>query len=372
MLIKKLFWLLPLITACHPLRPVTRPDFNKIVYEGIGKLSYQKSFSYECRLRTPQVEAEFNGECLVGQAESVRSIWRYPAETLATEIIALYNTQYEKKDGNWEPHSRGEESNILVQIERVLKRDQFEFLRSEADRYLYNFKPNLPHLDPLMKKQFISILAIDHRTYLPTYIYAISTDSSVSWQVKLDKFNHPFTINQPVPNTKKYLLLTDSLKDEIRIKTRLSLMQIIHTLNHTARGLVLDVPEVISKSLLLEILAPGQAGVYTIDESLKDAAGQVVPDKKILSSDDIKNVSVKFNDYSEPYIQLTLYKKHKIPGPVVLVIDKKIYARKDNIDRSKNLDRLNFPIKMEYLQALIISAQILSGQISPLIISEVK
>jgi len=369
---RRLLILLTLLAGCLPTRTTIKPDYERIVRESVANLSRQRSFAYTCRFRTATTEAEFHGHCLVGRAEHVRGLWKYPRDTVATEIVALRSIQYEKKDGDWELHNRGEESNILVQIERTLKRDRFEFLEISAGCYIYSFKPNLVFLDPMMKKEIRAIIGISRQNHLPSHIHAMSTDSSLFWDVEIRQYNKALVIDPPRPDKKKYRLMTLALEDELRIGQRLLLVKIDHALTKGPNGFNVEVPLAIDKPLLADLLAPGEFAIYDGTGLSKETKVSPALDKKIAGGETVRKVTIEFDKRGQAHLKLAFNVKHSFTTLVALVLDRKILAVKDFVDRPGNVDKLDILIEMDYPTVLIAAAKITSGPIKPLTIGEAQ
>ncbi len=358
-------------TGCFPARPVVKADPNKIIVEGLANFYRQKSFAYNYQMKNPQTSVEFNGQCLVNRAELVKALWKFEKDTIQTEIIGLYSSQYEKKDGRWETHSRGEESNILVQIERTLKRNKFEFLGKEGKNYLYVFQPNLPFLDPTLKKKIAGKISLNRKTHLPQMISAVSEDSLIFWQVKLSNFNKPFTITAPNTDKKMFLLIIEPGEEEI-VRKRLTLFGFDYTLTQGTNGFNLEIPEAVDKPLLIDLLAFGEFGIYDGAGLAKGALVSPTLDKKLINYDDIKKVAIDYDRYSRLHMTIHLKKASNFHGPFVLGMDRKIFATQKDIDKPVKLNKMVIPMEMDYISASIIAIKISSGPLKPLTISEVK
>jgi hypothetical protein len=294
------------------------------------------------------------------------------ASTSCSEIVAPRSFQYEQKDHRWDLHNRGEESNILVQVERALKRDRFEFLETQAGCYVYGFKPNLVFLDPTMKKEIRAVIGISRRDHRPAYIHALSTDSSLFWNVELSQYNQTTVIDPPRPDRKKYRLVTGAAEDEIRIGQRLLLVQIKHSLGKEPEGLSIEVPEAIDKALLADLLAPGEFAIYDGTGLAHRTHVSPALDKMITDGATVRNVKIEFDNRGQSYLKLTFNMKHSFTQSIALALDRKILAVKDFVDRPQNVDKLDVPIEMDYLTALIAAAKITSGPIKPLTIGEAQ
>lgn len=359
------------VFGCLVKKPVLESELTRMAIEGAKNLLYQKSFDYNYEFQTIQVRARFRGQCLLGQGEIVEGTWRFAADTVKTELVGLYSIQYEKKDLGWEVHSRGEETSILVQIERALSLGRFEYVKTEGDKYLFYFKPNVLFLDPSMKKKITGEITISKKNHLATGIRASSTDSMIYWRMQLSRFNQPLTIDPPRWSTKKYRLTTD--KDNLeKIRQRLDLCHIKHSLNLVADEAYLEVSEAIDKSLLADILACGEFGLYETASPEKNALISAALDRRIAGTEDIRKIEIKYDDSAHPYLAILFNKKILFSKPFALSLDRLVFAVKDRVDKPKNLDKIEVPIEMNYFEATIIKAKALSGSLKPIAISEAK
>ncbi|MDH5684124.1 MAG: hypothetical protein OEZ20_06650, partial [candidate division WOR-3 bacterium] len=128
-----------------PIIPAELPP-NEIPKFAFTQLEKQLSFRFRLYFKTDTpalLEAEFEGSVILPNQEERTGIWNRLDEKTSIHIKGIGDFQYEKTDGKWEIHPRGEESNILIQIERILLHSQFELKAKDSKQMVFTFKPNL-------------------------------------------------------------------------------------------------------------------------------------------------------------------------------------------------------------------------------------
>ncbi len=164
------------------------------------QLKNQKSFRFNLHFKTDipaQIEAEFDGVVNLPDQEERTGFWNRKGEKTSIHIKGKDNFQYEKKDGKWEIHPRGEESNILIQIERILLFSDFELKSKDSRQMEFYFKPNLIFLDPTLTKLMNGILYINNSSLLPEKIQVADSAFTAFWKIRFFNYNRKSKISFP-------------------------------------------------------------------------------------------------------------------------------------------------------------------------------
>lgn len=354
------------------------PDPENDVGEWVKNFSFQKSFHYSYELKTAWVSSSARGDCVIGLGEHIKGTWHRPESSVNFEYIGLGDIEYIRKDGKWEQAMRGEESNIFEQIKRVLEFDKFEYKEFD-EGYWYRFKPNVPFLAPKRWREMQGWLKISTDNFLPEIIWAGLADSSIYYQIKIERYN---SISRIRPPDREYQFFTISNAADPAvvfdsIKKRLDLLDLNYRLNIKDSILILRVPLYYRTADLESALAPGSLKVYGVTESKEDACEVVYLDedpkrpvyltKKLLDNSDIKDARIRFDVRTRPYIQLRLKKKVSLPTEIVFVFDHSLIT-KTRLDTKRKIDRIKVLIDMEYYRLEFLKA----GVVRPLPHLELK
>jgi len=344
------------------------PDPEKDIEKWLKNFERQRSFSYRYKLQTKSVYAEAKGDCVVGRGEYIKGVWHYADSKLTFEYVGLGDVEYAKKNGKWERTTRGEQSDILAQIKRLLKFDKFEYIGS-LDGYLYQFKANIPFLAPGQWKELTGFLRISTRNFLPELIWAGLPDSSVYWETKIYNYNKVTCIKPPVRNWNNYFVSVDSTFNRANflkaLKRRLDIIDVDYQSKKSAEGIILTLPQEYSIEDIRAMLAPGMVNVYGLTINKQDATkvGYLKDDiksplfltEKLLDQNDIKSAQVKFDALSRPYILISLNQKFNVPTEIVFEIDSIILGTA-TLDIPKKIDKIKFYIDMGYYELDILKA----------------
>lgn len=182
----------PTIPKDLPPKEIPKFSFNQ--------LKNQKSFEFNLHFKTDtpaQLEAEFDGSVILPNQEERIGTWHRMAEKTSIHIKGNGNSQYEKKAGKWEIHPRGEESNILIQIERIMLFSKFELKSRDSRQTIFSFKPNLIFLDPTLTKPMKGILIINSSSLLPEKIQVSDSLRAAFWEIRLFNYNRKSKISFP-------------------------------------------------------------------------------------------------------------------------------------------------------------------------------
>jgi hypothetical protein len=164
------------------------------------QLKYQHSFRFHLHFKTDlptPIEAEFDGKVILPNQEERTGVWDRIGEKTSTQIKGIGDFQYEKMGSKWEIHPRGEESNILVQIERILVHSDFELKSQDSKQMAFSFKPNLIFLDPSQAKPMTGTLIIKVSSLLPEEITVSDSTKTAIWEIRFSDYNRIKNIAMP-------------------------------------------------------------------------------------------------------------------------------------------------------------------------------
>lgn len=318
-------------------------------------------------MHTSYVDAHGEGECVIDRGEVVQGVWEQEGQKTSFEYIGLHDREYSKIGNTWESASRGEQSDILVQIERLLQFDEFEY-QGVNGAYLYHFKANIPFLAPGRWKEMVGVIEMAKKTYLPVHIWAGLPDSSVSWTIQLDDYNKKKDISSPCIPWQTFHVAGDGNNLGQGIKKRLRALDIDARWSKDTEGYRLEVPEFYTREDIESYLVNHQITAYRIARDKEQAIMiAYLRDKKdvalycaetLFTQTDIKNVSIKFDPAYRPLIFLKLKTKKYLPAEIAIAVDGKI---QDVVilDKDKKINTLQVYTDMRYFELQLIKASII-------------
>lgn len=161
-------------------------------------------FSYSVSRSSIQFSIEGSGTVVLPDAIRFRGTWKLGDEERRLDLAAAGGYQLEKADGEWLPHQRSEESKIVEEVDRVIRKalmrrqgKGFELVSDEGNILTYNFIPNLAYLDLGFEKKFDAQLVVDGRTLLARGITASSDDEDVHFEFAVSGINRARKIDLP-------------------------------------------------------------------------------------------------------------------------------------------------------------------------------
>jgi hypothetical protein len=356
--------------SCVPYLKYT-PDPKKDVGMWVKNFDRQRSFVYEYRMRTQSTEVNGRGACVIGRGEHIKGRWQSASGSFDFEYYGIDDIEYSRKDGSWVESARGEESNIFVQIQRMLNFDKFELMEKEPD-YHYRFKANVPFLAPGKWKEMVGMMRVSPKNFMPDFIWAGLPDSSVFWEARLKDYNRTEAIEAPAAKWNDFRITADSSADFGKllpaVERRLRLIGVPFRLKTADRALLLSIPSGYQASNIEDLCAPGQAAInwLTSDKNQAVKIGYLMDDLKqpllltgeALDPQAIKDCRLLIDRVSRPYLQLILRKKLGRPGSLCLEVDSMIVSQM-TIDKGQNLSIIRADINMGYYQMNIIRAAII-------------
>lgn len=353
------------------------PDPEKDVREWVANLSRQRSFRYEYETRMMQVRVQGAGTCVVGQGERVRVRWDGPSGAQELEYVGLGDSEYSRSNGQWRRESRGEQSDVLTQVRRILATDKYEY-RGFDGAYQYDFKANVPFLAPERRKEMVGVLLVAADDFLPAYVWAGLPDSSVYWTARIFRHNSDETIAPPVRDRRTYIITPKTDRDGGgSLERRLDLAGVDYRLRRSGQDRLLSVPEYYTRADIEELVRPGGLTVYAVAAEaasawstrylMGDANRPVLVSDVLLTDRDVASAALRFDRRTTPYLALKLRQKRALPGTIALEVDSVLVATV-TIDTTAKLNRIDIYPDMSYHELEILRARIME----PLQIYEVR
>ena len=182
---------------------------------GLARLKNQRSFRFVWRFQRPGVKGEFKGRFHYRDRIEFKGAWHFGEMKEKGEWIASGDEQFEwnAERKEWVVRPRGEETEPLRQMFRILHSPKFEFLRKDRLKrkscLVYSFEPNAPFLDPSMETELQGELWLNPKTSLPMRVLVFSAldgripKSEIYWELLFSDYNKPITIQIP---TSRYRL----------------------------------------------------------------------------------------------------------------------------------------------------------------------
>jgi hypothetical protein len=338
------------------------PDPEKDVTAWIENFKQQRSFTYEYEMKTQAVHVRAKGNCIMGWAENIKGVWDYPGSQTdySFEHIGINDIEWTRKDSRWERSARGEESNIYLQILRMLDFDKFEYVSSD-EGFNYRFKANVPFLAPNRWKEMIGLLEISKRSYLPEMIWAGLPDSSVYWCVRISCFNKKKAVDPPVRDSRSFAIAADSAEDRgglvRRIARRLKNAGVPGRLSVKDSLIYVKVPSTYKASDIAEILKPGNLKIYGIAPdresahrvvNIQEDPAPVLLTETLLSSPRVARTSLAFDNRRRAYITFLVERSAaELPEKVAVELDSTIIGIA-TIDRTKKFNKIVLYADMGY------------------------
>lgn len=354
-----LFLIVICLSCVHYSKYVPDPEAD--IEEWVNNFTQQRSFSYHYELQTQAVYTAAQGECIIGRVEHNIGQWRSTDIVLDFEYYGMGDIQYSKSDNKWKLSARGEESDILTQIKRVLEFDKFEYIGFEQG-YLYNFKANVPFLAPGRWKEITGWLKISQRDFLPEEIWTGLPDSSVYWKIQLGDFNKKKSIKPPVHEWHSYVLglSTEYAKP---VKQRIDLLDIDYRLKKTEEDIILTVPKQYNMEDITEMLNNRQLIAYRVVQDKGDAQKVAYLDgqktvpiylaDRLFDQKNIKRARIKFDGASEPYIEISLCEKIISVEQIAFEIDTTVVSIM-TLDTEKRIGKIKLYTNMSYYKMQIL------------------
>ncbi len=340
-----------------------KPDPVKDIDQWVENFANQRSFVYHYEVRTTSVYTEAQGVCLIGIGEHVTGVWRADEQETKFEYYGLYDHEYEKQNGHWADAVRGEQTDILTQIERILEFDEFEYL-PEDEKYTYCFKTNAAFLSPMRRKEMIGRMKFSSRDYRPTEIWTGLPDSSVYWTVRISGYNRRHEIQPPILKWRKH---TVELAGHSRaLKKRLARIGIPHRVKTVGKEVEIEIPDYISSDELQRCLARVDITVSGIVDArvaeraveIGDNKAPVYVGERIFSGRDVQGGRTGFDGIGRPFLELSLRKPYDIPARLLVEISDDM-PQIVNVDKAGKMRKIRLYIDKTFHDMRILRAQLL-------------
>lgn len=343
------------------------PDPEKDVERWVENFKQQRSFHFTYKLKTTAVQTTAHGECVIGRGAHIKGEWISSEGKVPFEYIGLGHLEYSRQNGSWETSPRGEQSDILTQIARLLEFDKFEYI-GLSDGYYYRFKANIPFLAPHRWKEMIGTMKVSTRSYQPELIWAGLPDSSVYWEIRMFRFNKQKKIDAPVKKLSEYLIHVPVDQRKV-IDRRLKLVDVEHQIKIREDGLLLVVPEYYTIDDIVHIL--GLSSWYVFAVVPKDSAQRVAHlqgntkkpvyiGETLLKSEDVKDVKIKYDGARRPFFEIKLTKKHILPEALAFEVNG-VVCDVTTLDRTGKINTLNMYSDMPFFNMQVLRASMLQS-----------
>lgn len=358
----KIAFIVFLLFACGP-KFIYNPVPEKDIKEWVCNFKRQKSFSYTYELKTKAVKVSASGDCFYGWAEYVKGTMDYGNTIINFEHIGINDREWTKKDNKWEEAVRGEESNILAQIERVLEFEKFEFLNNNNNtEYVYRFNATMPFLSPDRWREMVAWIKISRKNYLPAFIWVGLPDSSVYWQVSLTNYNKDIKIEPPYLEINHYEIKIDSGIDQAevikKIRRRLKSLKLKWQVKKEHEKIILRAPRIYNVDDIKELLVPGKTVFYGVthkqNETVKISHLQKNPNHIIYLSDWqcsqelVRDAVIKFDYLLRPFANIKLKNKIELPNQIAVEVDGNMMLL-ISLDSKKKMDNIVAYSDMKFL-----------------------
>ena len=339
------------------------PDPEKDIEMWVQNLSRQRSFRYAYELKTKAVSTSARGVCVIDRGEHVHGSWFSPDSAVPFEYYGFGDIEYSREQGRWQKMSRGDESNILAQITRLLEFRTFEY-RGFEDTYSFAFKANIPFLVPGRWKEMVGFMEVSGRNYLPVMIWAGLPDSSVYWRIELSDYNKVKKIDPPVQawNTFRVPLGHDYLRG---IKKRLDLSEVICRVDRSGQDMLLSLPQFFTIEDAEALLRKRSLRVFGVTQERAHASrvgyvrgnetGPIYLVDVICSEQDVKHADIKFDGASRPNLILKLTDAFTFTGTIAFEVDSVIVGTAV-LDTLKKFSTITMHSDMSFYELQLLKA----------------
>ena len=374
-MMKKL-WILFLFVMLSCKKEIIRPQdipVNEYPYFSMNNLKRQESFRFKMK---------FGRELMkIGVSQKgwfyIRGNLAYIKGEIASvpfEVIAVGDREFLKEKGKWVEHQKGDEAEILYQVERVFgealldkKKKGFKFLDSSKKYFSYAFDPNLRYLDPTGELEFNAKVYLDYYSLLIKKIEAYSLDSNAYFIFNFTGFNNVHPKNLYAKFSRKYMLkIVKGEYNEIKniLSQRFKAVCNYFKINKKKSFIELRISPELSPDDIKTLIKNGK--IYFLSLALKGPEKSHISLRNNISEDfyiidtlsgreNIKSITVKFDELSRPIMNIKL--KHSIKGTpyIGVMIDNELYhvERKENATNLISINEFS-----SYGEALDIKANI--------------
>lgn len=308
-------FLISMMCAPKLVKPTMKPE--EIPDFAFKNLKRQRSFAFDYRLEQKEpvsVKHQASGIYILPDQVEIQGSWIYgDGSTLPFKLVGYGDKEYEKTDTGWTVHSRGEETDLLVQVERAKALGKFK-LTKERPNWEFEFSPNVPFLDPTLSKKITGLLVID-RNYLPKSIAAWTEAKTAFWQVEFRDFNKPQRINLPFVKQMRVTLTGGEKRQTVeKIRQRFLTVNLEATVSVKGGQIELVLAQEVKEEFLKNLLAPGVLQVAKVRWLDRDSgSGDMVFDGRpvavetpLLTNSDFTGARVNFDPLGRLVLELLL------------------------------------------------------------------
>jgi hypothetical protein len=190
-----------LLAGCvHSVRLGEPPTPERAPEEAVERLRRLESFRFRLDYRTDtptELSARFSGIWQAPDREAWQGVWLSDGRREPVRLVAAGDVQYRAAGRLWEREPRGFEARLLEQLRQALDRRRFTRDEESARRWVYDFEPWLPLLDPGRQRHFDASLVIDPDNGLPLSVSAQDSAGRAFWKLRLDRFNRAGRVELP-------------------------------------------------------------------------------------------------------------------------------------------------------------------------------
>jgi hypothetical protein len=202
-------------------------SIDSIPLISINNLKHQKSFGYRYQFKSDiphSIFGSFSG-CVVFPSQEQRqgTLIRGNKKT-KINIKARKDCQYEVFKKKWQIVPRGEESDIIISLDRTITDARFQLISDKKESYLFQFIPHLSFLDPTFTRKFTAVIEIDKKIMLPKKIIAQDSAKKILWQLDFSNYNKIKRINFPFEPNLRITLAAEQKLSKSETGTILSIL----------------------------------------------------------------------------------------------------------------------------------------------------
>lgn len=303
-----ILWALILGMGCGILVRRRRLDLrvDEIPGFALDGLTRLRSFRFSYRLwrqEPPRVELQFEGVCVLPAQEERRGYQWFDSGSTQVWLMGFDDIEYELRDQRWSIHPRGEETELLTQLRRVMRLGGFELIEETPTRFIFSFRPNLAFLDPTFEKELWGVMEVGRPDLLPSRIEAQDSAGTIGLVVELWGYNRAHRLKPPIPTRTLISLAYGELSaDSIRVlgelvSKRFEQLGFSIRFEPETRTLIVNGP--ISQARVESLLSLGEPRLY-----------RVGPNRSLLAQlcgpEGVGRARVGFDPWQRPFIRVNL------------------------------------------------------------------
>lgn len=301
-------WALVLVAGCGFFVRPRGLDLRveEIPEAALNGLSRVRSFRFSYRLwreGPPRVELQFDGVCVLSGQEERRGYQRFDSESTWVWLMGFDDIEYELRGGGWSIHPRGEETDLLTQLRRVMGFGNFKLIEEGQAGFVFRFQPNLAFLDPTFEKELWGVMEVGRGDLLPRRVEAQDSAGTIGLLVELWGYNRVQRLVPPVATRTLVRLSYGELPPDSnrmlgeRISSRFGELGFSVRFDPEAKTLTVNGP--ISQARVESLLSLGESGLYRVGSNRTSSV-------QICGPEGLGRARVGFDRRHRPFIQLGL------------------------------------------------------------------